>query len=132
MARNRVLELQEGIDGKWEYIPEPDESDIRNNLLFLTSIELSLRMRPWGNPSIPRSIVKAQDISIQTILDILPEWLKDTIYAISVLAEILTTRFMKDGHWVKIKWINVGWNFMSLIVVFRAAKDIVKAFKKPS
>lgn len=130
MARNRILELQQSTEGKWEYIPDPDESEIKDNADFLTSMELALRLVPVYRSSHPR--VKAQDISLDTIINILPEWLKDTIYAIGVLAELLMTRFMIDGKWVKFSKWRIGWNFMSLIMIYKAAKDIVKEFKKPS
>lgn len=130
MARYRILELQQSAEGVWEYIPDPDESEVKQNLDFLTSMELALRLVPINRSGHP--LVTAQDLSLDTIINILPEWLKDTIYAISVLAELLTSRFMVDGKWVKFSKWRIGWNFMSLIMIYKAAKDIVKAFKKPS
>jgi len=126
MAQNRILQLKQDISGKWEYIPDPDESEIKENIYFLYGLDLALQV----SLALDRSI-KPGDISMETIIHIIPEWLKDAIYAISVMADLFLTRFMKDGKWVKFKWINVGWNFMSLVMLYRAAKDIVKAFKKP-
>lgn len=127
MAKSQLLELQE-VDGKWEYIPDPDESEVKESIFFLSGIDLALQLRHQD----PARYVRAEDISLHTIIQILPEWLKDTIYAVSVLAELLTTRFMVDGKWVKFSKWKIGWNFMSLIMIYKAAKNIVKTFKKPS
>lgn len=39
---------------------------------------------------------------------------------------------MVDGKWVKISKWKLAWNFVSLVMIFKAAMDIVKAFKNPS
>lgn len=124
MVHERILQFEQDADGVFTYVPDPDESEIDRNKLFLYELELGIRAK--------RDLVLAQELSLSHLLSLLPEWLKDAIYSISLLAQLLTSRFMQNGKWVKFSKWKLGWNFMSLIMLYRVAKDIVKAFKNPS
>ena len=125
MVHDQLLQFEQDASGKFIYTPQPDEQEFMDALHFNTSYELALRLRE-SEPN----WVQSQWISEETIIKILPDWLKNVIIAIGILGELLINRFMEDGKWVKLSKWKVGWNIKSLIMLYLAAKDVVKAFKK--
>lgn len=125
---NKMLQLEADATGRFVYVPEPDESEVRTSNAILSSISLALQFRE--NHSISASSADLGPYGY--LVEVLPEWFKDVIFAITVFAQLLVDRFMVDGKWVKISRWNIVWNFISLVMVFKAGRDIVKAFKNRS
>lgn len=116
-----TLHFNKDETGKYVYVPEPDES------AFLDALS---RVHFWNAYNQPDDV--SAEITEPTFLAIMPEWLRDVIAAIAILGELLITRFMKDGKWVPIKWHRIAWNFTSLVLLFKAARQIIKLFKNDS